>query len=116
MASNITIFVTKYTVIYQNQIKIEESARSKEKLLKVISLKVVMLENKPTKINLIVNETNLKTHTNTSLRPWAYTKHFFTRAEEFSILINLLIGSIQKLKIPFTSLLLHQFWILIKQF
>ena len=48
--------------------------------------------------------------------PWAYTKHFFTRAEEFSILINLLIGSIQKLKIPFTSLLLHQFWILIKQF
>ena len=68
MASNITIFVTKYTVIYQNQIKIEESARSKEKLLKVISLKVAKLENKSIKINLIMNETNLKTHTNTSLR------------------------------------------------
>ena len=68
MASNITIFVTKYAVIYQNQMKIEESARSKEKLLKVISLKVVKLENKSIKINLIVNVTNLKTHTNTSLR------------------------------------------------
>jgi len=68
MASNITIYVTKYAVIYQNQMKIEEYARSKEKLLKVISLKVVKLENKSIKINFIVNVTNLKTYTNTSLR------------------------------------------------
>ena len=36
MALNIPIFVTKFAVIYQQQMKIEESFRSKEKLLKVL--------------------------------------------------------------------------------